>query len=154
VIVFDLQCERSAHVFEIWFNSTGSYETQRERGLIECPFCGDTKVEKAVMAPRIGSKSNQQNEKSVAVLATNDAPTQEDMNAAIAALAKAQAKALETSTWVGTSFDSQARAMEAGDIPTASIHGQATAEQAKALIDDGIAVMPLPFPVIPPNQRN
>lgn len=150
MIVFDLQCARSEHVFEIWFSSSESYQDQRQRGLIACPFCGDIDVEKAVMSPRIGGKSNQQIGRSQAVLATNDVT----MQAQITALAKAQAKALETSTWVGTNFDNQARAMDAGDIPSASIHGQATLEQAKALLDDGIAVLPLPFPVVPSNQRN
>ncbi len=154
MIVFDLQCERSKHVFEIWFGSSASYEDQRERGLIECPFCGDNDVKKAVMSPRIGGKSNQQSDRSPALLVTDDSATHARLNAAMTALAKAQTAALETSTWVGTNFDHQARAMDAGEIPTASIHGQATVAQAKALVDDGIAVLPLPFPVVLPNERN
>lgn len=154
MIVFDLQCTQSKHIFEIWFGSSNAYEDQRTRGLISCPFCGDTEVEKAIMAPRISAKANQQSDRAQAVLATDDIAQQAKITAAITALAKAQAAALETSTWVGTSFDKQARAMDAGDIPVTSIHGQASVEQAKALVDDGIAILPLPFPVIPPNQRN
>lgn len=154
MIVFDLQCRAGKHVFEIWFGSSNSYEDQRARGLIICPFCGDTEVEKAIMAPRIGAKANQQYDRAQAVLATDDTAQQTKITAAMTALAKAQAAALETSTWVGTNFDKQARAMDAGDIPVTTIHGQATVEQAKALVDDGIAILPLPFPVIPPNQRN
>jgi len=51
-------------------------------------------------------------------------------------------------------FTDRARAMHQGDVPVATIHGQATAEQAKALIDEGVAVAPLPFPVVPPEARN
>jgi hypothetical protein len=69
-------------------------------------------------------------------------------------MAKAQTKALEKSKWVGKDFDRQARAMDAGDAETSTIHGEVTKDEAISLIEDGIAVMPLPFPVIPPEKRN
>ena len=72
----------------------------------------------------------------------------------LSALAAAQAKLLEGSRWVGRDFDSQARAMDAGEIERTTIHGDVTAVEAKALIDDGIAVTPLPLPVVPPEKRN
>ena len=55
MIVFDLRCEAASHVFEGWFGSTEDYESQRERGLVQCPLCGASDVEKAVMAPRVRS---------------------------------------------------------------------------------------------------
>ena len=57
MIVFDLKCEGSGHVFEAWFGSSADFEKQRDRGLVACPLCGDAAVGKAVMAPRIGSRS-------------------------------------------------------------------------------------------------
>ena len=69
-------------------------------------------------------------------------------------LAKMQARMLETSTWVGSSFAKRARAMADGDERTATIHGRATIAEARALHDDGVAVMPLPFAVVPPEERN
>jgi hypothetical protein len=145
VIVFDLKCS-GAHVFEVWFKSSGAYEQQREQGLIACPFCGDVTVTKAVMAPAVAAKGNQVPEKAPA--------SQEAFKAALAAIAQLQAKQLETSTWVGGAFAEKARAMHEGDAPEAPIHGQATLEEAKALVEDGVPVAPLLVPVVPPEARN
>ncbi len=59
MIVFDLRCSPNGHVFEAWFGSSDDYESQRSRGLVQCPLCGAEAVEKAVMAPRVGAKGNQ-----------------------------------------------------------------------------------------------
>ena len=146
MIVFDLKCGNAGHVFEAWFADSGAYADQKARNLLLCPICGDTDVGKALMTPNIGAKGNRQ-----AIVPVAKEP---DGKAMLAALAKAQAAALENSTWVGDQFDSKARAMDAGEIKQASIHGQVTRGEARALIEDGIAVSPLPFPVIPPDQRN
>lgn len=142
MIVFDLKCA-NAHVFEAWFGSSADYEDQRGRGLVSCPLCGVGEVEKAVMAPSIAAKGNRQAELTPAT-----------MKAAMAALAAAQAKALEKSEWVGTAFAGRARAMHAGEEDHAPIHGQATAAETRALIDEGVPVAPLPLPVVPPEARN
>src|SRR3546814_18378758 len=60
MIVFDLCCTAGDHRFEAWFASSDSFADQQARGLIACPVCGDAEVRKAVMAPRVGAKSNQQ----------------------------------------------------------------------------------------------
>ncbi|MCA1198871.1 DUF1178 family protein [Sphingomonas sp. R647] len=144
MIVFDLKCTQT-HVFEAWFGSSADYEDQRTRGLLACPICGDADIAKAVMAPNIPAKSNR------ASAAPTAAP---DPKALMAALAQVQAKMLEGSKWVGMSFADKARAMHAGEETTAPIHGKASLAEAKALIEDGIPVAPLPLPVIPPDQRN
>jgi len=145
VIVFDLKCGGN-HVFEAWFKSSDAYEEQRVQGLIACPLCGDSAVSKAVMAPAVGAKGNQMAEK---------APVSpEAFKAALAAMAEIQAKQLETSQWVGKAFAEKARAMHVGDAPEAQIHGQATLEEAKALVEDGVPVAPLLVPVVPPEARN
>ncbi len=59
MIVFDLRCSPTGHVFEAWFGSSADYESQRQRGLVSCPLCGSDGIEKAVMAPRIGAKGDQ-----------------------------------------------------------------------------------------------
>jgi len=143
MIVFDLRCGQG-HVFEAWFGSSAAYEDQRERGLVSCPMCGDDTVEKAVMAPNVAPKGNR---------APAELPP-EAMKAAMTALAKAQAKALEGSQWVGVGFTEKARAMHLGEEPHAPIHGQATIADAKALIEEGVPVAPLPFPVVPPEASN
>jgi len=144
MIVFDLKCTH-AHVFEAWFGSSTDYEDQRARGLLSCPICGDADIAKAVMAPNIPAKSNR---------ASGTPAATPDPKALMAALAQVQAKMLEGSQWVGMSFADKARAMHAGEETTAPIHGQASLAEAKALIEDGVPVAPLPLPVIPPDQRN
>lgn len=144
MIVFDLKCTH-AHVFEAWFGSSADYEDQRARGLLSCPICGDADIAKAVMAPNIPAKGNR-------APATPAAPP--DPKALMAALAQVQAKMLEGSQWVGMSFADKARAMHAGEETVAPIHGQASLAEAKALIEDGVPVAPLPLPVIPPDQCN
>lgn len=165
MIVFDLKCAND-HVFEVWFGSSRAYEDQRERGLVTCAFCGSTDVTKAVMAPRLNAKGNQQAVVSTAPaettaeptpVAVSNAPPPPDlvkMRAVLTALAQAQAKALEQSTWVGASFADRARAMHYGEEDHAPIHGQAGPDEAAALIEEGVAVAPLPFPVIPPEAQN
>jgi len=145
VIVFDLKCSGD-HVFEIWFKSSGAYEEQRAQGLIACPFCGDVAVTKAVMAPAVSPKGNK---------ATEKAPAGADaFKAALAAMAQLQAKQLESSQWVGKAFAEKARAMHQGEAPEAPIHGQATLQEAKALVEEGVPVAPLLVPVVPPEARN
>ncbi|QDZ07363.1 DUF1178 family protein [Sphingomonas panacisoli] len=142
MIVFDLKCG-AGHVFEAWFGSSDDYADQQARGLVDCPICGDRSIDKAVMAPAVGTKTNRQMDVTPAA-----------MKAAMAALAAAQSKALEGSEWVGASFAGRARAMHEGTEDHAPIHGQATIAEAKALVEDGVAVAPLPLPVIPPDACN
>lgn len=146
MIVFDLRCT-AGHVFEAWFGSSADYESQRERALVACPLCGDTAIDKAVMAPNVVAKGNRRAE-------TLPAAGKPDPRQLMAALAEAQAKMLEGSKWVGVAFADKARAMHLGDEAHAPIHGQASVEEAKALIEEGVPVAPLPLPVVPPEQRN
>lgn len=148
MIVFDLKCSEG-HVFEAWFGSSAAYAEQRAAGLVACPVCGDAEIDKAVMAPNVAAKGNAR-----ATVPASDAVTPDALKAAVAMLAAVQAKMLESSTWVGTGFADKARAMHLGEVPQAQIHGQATPDQARALIDEGVPVAPLPIPVVPPEQCN
>ncbi|MDG2532205.1 DUF1178 family protein [Sphingomonas sp. HITSZ_GF] len=151
MIVFDLKCG-AGHVFEAWFGSSAAWEEQRTAGLVACPICGGSDVAKAVMAPNVGAKGNQA---AVAPAVAPGAPVPpEAIKAAMAALAAAQAKALEGSKWVGTAFADKARAMHQGEAPHAPIHGQTSAAEAVALIEEGVPVAPLPLPVVPPEACN
>lgn len=76
------------------------------------------------------------------------------MARALAMLAEAQAKMLKQSQWVGTAFADRARAMHDGTEDAAPIHGQASPDQARALVDEGVPIMPLLIPVTPPDQIN
>jgi hypothetical protein len=137
VIVFDLRCCDEGAIFEAWFRSSRDYEEQLERGLVQCPYCSSCQVEKAPMAPR---------------LAHRDVPSH--ANAGRAALRELQSRLLSQSEWIGEEFPDQARAMHFGEIAPRPVHGQATAGEARSLIDDGVPILPLPLPVVPPDQVN
>ena len=150
MIVFDLLCSPAGHVFEAWFASSDAFEAQRTKQLVACPICASSSVTKAMMAPNIAAKSNRRTGSEVVAVAKSES----DPKAMLAALAKAQADLLEKSTWVGRDFANQARAMDSGEVEKASIYGEASRAEVKSLIDDGVAIAPLPLPVIPPNQSN
>jgi hypothetical protein len=133
MIVFDLQCRDGGETFEAWFRSNADYEEQRDAGFVQCPVCQSVNVEKAPMAPRVPRK---------------------DSDNPLVRLAAIQAELLRNSRWVGDDFTDTARAMHAGEIETAQVHGNATLDQAKSLVDDGVRVAPLPLPVKLPGQIN
>lgn len=154
MIVYDLACALG-HRFEGWFASSGDFEDQRSRSLIACPQCGDDRIAKAPMAPAVPAKGNRSQQ--VLVPETRpmaSTPMPPEVKQALAALAKAQAEALSNSTWVGEKFAEETRKMHYGERDEAPIHGQATLAEAKALIDEGVPVAPLPFPVAPPDKLN
>lgn len=156
MIVFDLHCT-SGHRFEGWFGSSAEFADQQARGLLACPSCGSAEVSKAPMAPSVPAKGN-----AVQEVLPPETPQQQLANAplppkvqkALKALAKAQAEALKNSTWVGDKFAEETRKMHYGERDEAPIHGQASIAEAKALIDEGVPVAPLPFPVAPPEKLN
>ncbi|WP_242182187.1 DUF1178 family protein [Sphingomonas sp. CARO-RG-8B-R24-01] len=152
MIVFDLQCA-SAHVFEAWFGSGAAFEDQQARGLLACPLCGDARVIKAVMAPNVGVKGNRGAD-SRSTSPTPKMPPPAEIKAALKALAATQAHMVRQSTWVGRGFADQARAMHDGVVEQSAIHGAATLAEAKALHEDGVPIMPLPFPLLPPETVN
>ncbi len=158
MIVFDLRCD-NGHVFEAWFGSSDSFEKQRKAKLLCCAICSSVRIEKAPMAARLPAKSNRKEIATTAppiqaAASTTTTPDFEDAKAFLTAVAKAQKAMLKGSQWVGKDFDKRARAMDAGDAPHETIHGEVTNEEARSLIEDGIDVTPLPLPVIPPEKQN
>ncbi|MGB7409261.1 MAG: DUF1178 family protein [Pontixanthobacter sp.] len=161
MIVFDLTCDRG-HRFEGWFSSSSEFVDQCEHDLVECPQCGSTAVMKAPMAPAVGAKSNREL-RGLAKQQAHEEPKPKPvanqtmppaLRKAIATLAKAQAKALKDSTWVGKAFAEKSRQIHYGETDHHIIHGEATKKEAQELVDEGIAVAPLPFPVKPPEDVN
>ncbi len=154
MIVFDLCCAAD-HRFEAWFASSESFADQQARALINCPVCGDADVKKAVMAPRVGTKTNQQTvAQSVAKPSSSDELAPELVRKLLGDIAAKQAEMLPQSRWVGRDFADAARAMHEGRAAEDLIHGQASPEEAAALRDDGIAAMPLLVPIVPPEAAN
>ena len=135
MIVFDLRCLASGDRFEAWFRSSAEFERQLEQGLVLCPVCESSHVTKAPMAPMVPRKG---------AAGTG----------MMAQLAELQAELLRDSEWVGDRFADTARAMHLGEIDTGRVHGEASLEQARALLDDDVPILPLPLPVVPPKQVN
>ena len=151
MIVFDLHCQTLGHRFEGWFASSDQFAAQQERGLVCCPECGSGDVIKAPMAPAVPRKGNQRDAASKPMLAGQVPPEAVEM---LTKLAEVQAQALKQSRWVGDKFADVSREIHYGERDQEVVHGQATLQQAKDLIDEGVAVMPLPFPVAPPDSLN
>lgn len=136
MIRYALKCSKG-HAFESWFQSAGAFDDLVEKGLVTCPECGAGKVAKAVMAPRVSARAAGKAQDGGVLSAP------EDM--AAKALAEMRARIEADSEYVGPRFVQEARAMHLGDTPERSIYGEARPEEAKALIEDGVPVLPLPF---------
>ena len=150
MIVFDLCCGEG-HRFEGWFGSSDDFAAQQARGLVACPQCGSAEIEKAPMAPAVPRKGNQRSEAKRTVAGGALPPEAAEMLGKIAQL---QAEALKASTWVGEAFAEQSRKMHYGERDPQAIHGQASREEARALVEEGITIAPLLFPVAPPDELN
>jgi hypothetical protein len=159
MIRYALICAKG-HGFESWFQNSAAYDKQAKRGLVECPVCGNTKVEKAIMAPRIAG-TRKRGKVSVPV-PLGDAPAPDAVKAPVAMVSpqeqefRAKLKELKehltkNSDYVGQKFPEEARKMHYGDIEHRSIYGEATLQDAKEMHDEGIEVHPLP---VLPDDRN
>ncbi len=148
MIKYALACEQ-AHEFESWFPSSEAFETQRKRGFVTCPYCGSARVEKQVMAPSVARKDKLPDApvpgpQPVAVLSDRE----QEIRAALRALRDHVMKNAEN---VGKGFVEEARKMHYGEAEERSIYGEADLAEARALLEEGIDVLPLP---VVPDDRN
>ena len=157
MIRYNLRCERG-HAFESWFQSSSAYESQEKRKLVNCPSCGSTKVERAIMAPQIVSKKGRDVEPAPKPAGSADvtAPTSTPLMLAQERELRAKLKELrdhivKNADNVGERFPNEARKMHYGDIEHRPIYGEASPEEARALIDEGVEVSPIP---VLPEDRN
>jgi hypothetical protein len=154
MIAFDLNCS-NGHRFEGWFASSEDYSKQQSAGLLACPVCNDMTVQKALSVPHVPKKGNQ---RSVAVPVAAE-PAKTDALPPVVVelvqkLAVAQTEMLKQSQWVGGQFAETARAIHYGEEADRIIHGETSADEAKALMEEGVQVAPLLFPVVPPSAKN
>jgi hypothetical protein len=157
VIRYNLHCERG-HAFESWFQNSGAYDSQRKRRLIDCPQCGSTKIDKAIMAPKISRGGKRAEPEQASAVETSAMPA-----TTATPLMMAQERELRTKLRelrdhvvknadnVGDKFPNEARKMHYGDIEHRPIYGEASPQEARAMIDEGIEVSPLP---VLPDDRN
>ena len=153
MIHYQLQCGQ-AHGFDGWFNDSASFEKQAKRGLIECPECGATNVERALMAPALTKRD------AVPVAAPStavQAPAAPERTAPervanvrlpaqmVAVLQRMRAEVEKNCDYVGPHFADQARAMHRGEVEAKGIYGETTDEQAESLAEEGITVAKIPW---------
>lgn len=156
MIRYTLRCEQG-HGFESWFQGSGAYDSQVRRKLVSCPDCGSVKVEKAIMAPRIAKQGKAVvAAEPVAAAEANAETTTPLMMAPQEAELRAKLKELrdhvtKNADNVGEKFPTEARKMHYGDIEHRPIYGEASPDEARSLIDEGIEVTPLP---VLPGDRN
>ncbi len=126
MIRYALVCEEG-HNFDGWFRDSEAFESQASQRLVSCPFCASTNVTRAVMAPHVARGGR-------------------DAEAAKlrGMIRKLRDKVVAGTEDVGDRFPQEARAMEGGEVERRPIRGRATFEEAKALLEDGIEILPVP----------
>ncbi|WP_264212760.1 DUF1178 family protein [Leisingera thetidis] len=162
MIQYSLKCA-DGHSFDSWFQSAAAFDKLAAAGMVSCAVCGGSRVEKAVMAPRVrpgrtavsavGEPEPQAAAPAVpapvpaAVAAGRREPgmLSRPSGEVEKAIAELRRKVEENSEYVGGRFVQEARAMHLGEAPERAIHGEAKLEDARELIEDGVPVMPLPF---------
>jgi hypothetical protein len=162
MIRYSLRCERD-HAFESWFQDSSAYDAQVKRKLVSCPVCASVKIEKAIMAPRIVGKKGRERAEPAAAAPPTAPSAPAETPAASTPLMMAQERELraklkelrdhivQNADNVGERFPNEARKMHYGDIEHRPIYGEASPEEARSLIDEGIEVSPLP---VLPEDRN
>jgi hypothetical protein len=152
MILFTLKCSAD-HQFEGWFRDNAAYDRQQRRGLIACPECGSSAVEKAPMSPRLGRSHKAAPEAAAAeapsapsvptTLGSDEAPpTPAQVRRALQILRRHIERNCED---VGTQFATEARRIHKGEAKTRGIYGEATQAETKALLEDGIEIASIPW---------
>jgi len=157
MIRYTLVCE-GGHNFESWFADSAAYDKQTKRGLVTCPQCGSPKVEKAIMAPQLAGTKKRRTR--TLEMPAPETATPEKAPVAMLSAQETEFRAklkelrdhlIKNAEHVGPKFPEQARKMHYGEIEHRSIYGEASPEEAKELIEEGIEVHPLP---VLPDERN
>lgn len=140
--VLNLQCSHR-HAFEGWFASEDDFQGQLQRGLVECPMCGDTGIAKLPSAPRLNLGAQAETQ-------AQAQDRQDVVSMPEVALQRAWLKmvrhVMANTEDVGERFAEEARRIHHGETGERAIRGQASAEETQELLEEGIGVMPLPIP--------
>ena len=151
MIHYQLRCGQD-HDFDGWFKDSVSFEKQAKRGLIDCPECGGTDVERALMAPALSKRDSLPMTTESAPPPAKTAPATPEKTATgrmpaqmLAALQRLRAEVEKTSDYVGQDFANRARAIHRGEAEPKSIYGETSEEQAESLAEEGISVARIPW---------
>ncbi|MEM1237141.1 MAG: DUF1178 family protein [Pseudomonadota bacterium] len=145
MIRYTLKCSQD-HVFESWFANAEGFEKLKAAGHVSCAICGDSAVEKTLMAPAVAPKGNIDAPAPLPAPPANEPPSLAGPSSPQeVALQKFKEHLEANSEHVGKDFAKKARAIHDGDEPNRAIHGEASFDEAKSLVEDGVPVAPLPF---------
>lgn len=131
MIRYALKCAHE-HGFEAWFSSSDAFDEQKARGLIECPHCGTAQVEKAIMAPMVRTSEAVENREAGRLKAVREAAT------------RIRQHVEQNFDYVGDGFAREARDMHDGFAPERPIYGEASREEIRELVEEGVPIAPLP----------
>lgn len=137
MINFTLRCEQD-HRFDSWFPSAAAFDRLLAAGMVTCAICGSTRIEKALMTPSVQASRDKAPREPARPLSSPASPAEQ-------ALAELRRRIEANSDYVGMNFAREARDIHEGLIPARPIHGEARPDEARALIEDGVPVAPLPF---------
>ncbi|MEM6414051.1 MAG: DUF1178 family protein [Pseudomonadota bacterium] len=144
MIKYALKCS-FGHEFEGWFRSSDDFDQQQANGELCCPTCSTTDVQKAIMAPAI-AKGSSADKKQARVA---------EVQAAMAeAASKARDYVEKNFDYVGNKFPEEARKIHYGETEKRAVYGEASPKEAKALVDEGVAIAPVPGAPTPPDKKN
>jgi hypothetical protein len=149
MIVFDLHCAQG-HRFEGWFGSAKDFASQKKRGLLSCPSCGSTAVERALSAPRLNMGAQEPRKPPVPAQKTPDMEGKDPFAVAQMLYSRMLDEILTKSEDVGKKFPDEARKIYYNESPGRAIRGQATQQEHDDLVDEGIPVARFP---VPPTDR-
>lgn len=142
MIHYQVRCSQ-AHEFDGWFKDSAAFDRQVARRLVECPTCGDTKVERALMAPAVSTREAPPPKppaKPQPMAATGPVPAQ-----VVAMLQRVRAEIEKHCDYVGPQFAEEARRIHRGEADPHGIYGETTPEEAEALAEEGIEVASIPW---------
>ena len=145
MIVFDLHCAGS-HRFEGWFGSAKDFASQKKRGMLSCPTCGNTDIEKGLSAPRLNMGAQEPKQLPVASQKTPDMEGKDPFAVAQMLYSRMLDEILTKSEDVGSKFPEEARKIYYNESPGRAIRGQATKEEHEELVDEGVPVARFPLP--------
>jgi hypothetical protein len=140
MIRYDLIC-KAGHEFDAWFSDSAAYDEQVARKLVECVHCGSTQIEKQIMSPGIPAKSNRKSDPSQRMVA---GPVDPRMQAMMKMMREFRAHVEKNAEHVGDNFAEEARKIHYNEAEQRGIYGNATRDEARELLEEGIDVAPLP----------
>lgn len=135
MIRFSLHCD-NAHEFDTWFRSNEDFDEQKKSGLLSCPFCHSTSIEKQLMAPAVSTARKREQQVGLGL--------EDEQQKMLSALREVTKKVRKEAEYVGDRFAEEARRIHFKEVEERAIYGEASVKEVSSLVEDGISVVPLP----------